>query len=76
MVVWHENTPEDFPLASSLGCVLPLLFSLWLMTTREDRALMLNPGRFRTDAVALRSDENRTKSWLKAERMRMGVDMR
>ena len=76
MVVWHENTPEDFPLASSLGCVLPLLFSLWLMTTREDRALMLNPGRFRTDAVALRSDENRTESWLKAERMRMGVDMR
>ena len=76
MIVWSENTPEVFPLVSSLGSVLPLLFSLWLMTTREDRALMLNPARFRTDAVALRSDENPTEARLKAERMRMGVDMR
>jgi hypothetical protein len=76
MIVWSENTPEVFPLVSSLGSVLPLLFSLWLMTTREDRALMLNPARFRTDAVALRSEENPTEARLKAERMRMGVDMR
>ena len=76
IIVWSENTPEVFPLVSSLGSVLPLLFSLWLMTTREDRALMLNPARFRTDAVALRSEENPTEARLKAERMRMGVDMR
>jgi hypothetical protein len=76
MVVWYESTPEVFPLVSSLGCVLPLLFSLWLMTTREDRALMLNPGRFRADAVALRSGNDPTEARLKAERMRMGVDMR
>ena len=76
MIVWSENTPEVFPLVSSLGSVLPLIFSLWLMTTTDDRALMLNPGRFLTDAVALRSDENPTEARLKAERMRMGVDMR
>ena len=75
MIIWNENTPEVFPLVSSLGSVLPLLFSLWLMTTREDRALMLNPDRFRSDAVALRV-ENQTEARLKAERMRMGVDMR
>lgn len=45
MAEWHELTFEVWPLVSSLCSTLPLIFSLWLMTTAEDRELMLRPHR-------------------------------
>jgi hypothetical protein len=51
------------------------MFSLWLMTTKEDRALMQNPGRFRTDSVDLQTVQTDTSMWLKTERVRMGIDL-
>jgi hypothetical protein len=72
---WSDNTPELIPIVVSACSTLPLMFSLWLMTTKEDRALMLNPGRFRTDAIALQQDNRNTEAMLKAERVRMGVEL-
>jgi hypothetical protein len=43
--------------------------------TKEDRALMLNPGRFRTDAIALQPVEDETTARLNAERVRMGIEL-
>ena len=52
------------------------MLSLWLMTTKEDRALLLNPGRFRTDAIALKPVEDEATARLNAERVRMGIELR
>jgi hypothetical protein len=52
---------------------LPLMFALWLMTTPEDRALLVNPSRFRTDAVALQPVETESETRLRAELIRMGI---
>jgi hypothetical protein len=76
MAEWHEVTFEVFPLVSSLCSTLPLMFSLWLMMTKEDRALMLNPGRFRTDAILLQPVEDRTTASLKSHSVRMGIELR
>ena len=73
--IWCRESPEVFPLVSSACCTLPLTFSLWLMTTKEDRALMLNPGRFRTDAIALEPVASETEAKLKTERVRMGIEL-
>jgi hypothetical protein len=75
MVVWYENTPQLFLGVVSVCSTLPLLFSLWLMITKEDRELMLNPGRFRTDTIDLQQDKRGTEARLKAERVRMGVEL-
>ncbi len=72
---WFTGTPELFPLVVSMCSTLPLMFSLWLMLTKEDRALLLHPGRFRADAVALKPFESETEARLKAERVRMGVEL-
>jgi hypothetical protein len=71
----YDGTPERFPLVSSLCWTLPLAFSLWLMTTKEDRMLLLQPHRFRSDAVALQPIARETEARLKVERLRMGVEL-
>jgi len=75
MVVWYENTPQLFLVVVSVCSTLPLMFSLWLMMTKEDREMMLNPGRFRTDSSELLQDNRGTEARLKAERVRMGVEL-
>jgi hypothetical protein len=70
---WYLRTPEFSPLVLSLCMPLPLMFALWLMTTPEDRALLVNPSRFRTDAVALHPVETESETRLRAESIRMGI---
>ncbi len=71
---WNNKTPEMLTGITTACSTLPLLFSLWLMMTKKDRAIMLNPSRFRTDAIALEpldtSDVN-----VNTERVRMGIDL-
>jgi hypothetical protein len=75
--LWYRTSPQLFLLVNSLCPTLPLLLSLWLMTTKEDRALLLNPGRFRADAVALHSSiDGEAEARLKEERVRMGIELR
>ena len=75
MGVWNANSPELFALVVSTCSTLPLMLSLWLMMTKEDRALMLNPGRFRTDAIALQPVADEATARLNAERVRMGIQL-
>jgi hypothetical protein len=76
MSAWYTGTPELFPLIISTCSTLPLLFSLWLMLTKEDRELLLHPGRFRIDAIALQPASDELSARLKAERIRMGIELR
>ncbi len=76
IALWYLRTPEIAPLVASLGMPLPLCFALWLMTTPEDRALLMHPGRFLSDAVALQPAETELDARLRAERVRMGIDLR
>jgi hypothetical protein len=75
MHTWYYYTPEPFALVISTCSTLPLMLSLWLMMTKEDRALMLNPGRFRTDAIALQPVADEAAARLNAERVRMGIQL-
>jgi hypothetical protein len=75
MRTWYVYSPEVFALVISTCSTLPLMLSLWLMMTKEDRALMLNPGRFRTDAIALQPVAGETTARLNAERVRMGIQL-
>ncbi len=72
---WYLSTPELLPLVLSLCSTLPLVFALWLMTTPEDRALLLHPDRFRTDAIALQPTATEGEMRLRAERERMGINL-
>jgi hypothetical protein len=72
---WYLSTPELLPLVSSLCSTLPLVFALWLMTTPEDRALLLRPDRFRTDAIALQPTATEVETRLRAQRERMGINL-
>jgi hypothetical protein len=84
MLVWYTFTffPEGFPLLVSLCSTLPLVFSLWLMTTQEDRALLLHPHRFRSENISLEpvqterdgSVSDRAGS-LYRERLRLGINL-
>jgi hypothetical protein len=74
--VWYDKSPEFFALVSSLCSTLPLMFSLWLMTTEEDRELLLHPERFLVDAIAPDPAAGEEKVRLKAERIRMGIELR
>ena len=75
--LWYNMTPEIFRLVPSLCSTLPQLFSLWLMTTKDDRALMLNPSRFRsgTAETELQPMQDDTSVNLKRSRIRMGIDL-
>ena len=73
MRMWYLTSPELVAPVISACASLPLMLSLWLMMTKEDRALMLNPGRFRTDAIALQPVADEATVRLNAERVRMGI---
>jgi hypothetical protein len=45
------------------------------MTTPEDRALLLHPDRFRTDAIALQPTATEGETRLRAQRERMGINL-
>jgi hypothetical protein len=75
MLEWHTHTPELLPLVVSLSTALPLMFSLWLMTTPEDRALLMHPSRFRTHKIIMNPVETTREAQLKAERIRMGINL-
>ncbi len=72
---WFLFTPELLALVLSLCSTLPLVLALWLMTTPEDRALLLRPHRFRTDAIALQPAATESEARLRAERERMGINL-
>jgi len=74
MLTWYLYTPELVALVISTCSTLPLMLSLWLMMTKEDRALMLNPGRFRTQSIALQPVEE-TEVRFKSETVRMGIEL-
>ncbi len=77
MLIWYGYAffPEGFPLLASLSSTLPLVLSLWLMTTPEDRALLLHPARFRTERISLQPVHSEREGSLYAERLRMGIDL-
>ncbi len=66
-------TPEIAPLVASLSSTLPLVFSLWLMTTPEDRDLLMNPSKFRSEEVVLHPTDTSRNRRLMAERIRLGI---
>jgi hypothetical protein len=75
VALWYNMTPEIFRLVPSLCSTLPQLFSLWLMTTKDDRAMMLNPSRFRTAEIEVQPLQDETTANLKRSRIRMGIDL-
>ncbi len=75
MLTWLVFTPEWFPLNASLGATLPLLFSLYLMTTPEDRLLLLHPGRFLTEEITVHPTETSREARLRTERARLGINL-
>ena len=72
---WDDNLPEIGSLTVSLCLSIPLLFSLWLMTTPEDRALLMNPGKFLTDEIRVHPVETESEAKLRFERIRLGINM-
>jgi hypothetical protein len=66
---------DGAPLLYSLGSTLPLMFSLWLMTTPEDRALLLHPHRFLSERISLQPVLTERET-LYAERLRLGIDLK
>ena len=75
MFQWYNATPELLPLVVSLGSSLPLLFSLAMMTTPEDRALLMNSSTFRTEEISRLPVETERDARLRAERIRMGINL-
>ncbi len=75
ILTWFRYTPELFPLVAPLCSALPLLLSLILMTTPEDRAMLMHPDRFLTDRISLSPIATERELSLKAERVRMGIDL-
>jgi hypothetical protein len=51
------------------------VLALWLMTTPEDRALLLHPHKFRTEEMSLQLAETEIEARLRAERERMGINL-
>ena len=75
-MLWYYNTPELFPLIYSMCLTLPPVFSLRLMTTPEDRELLMNPSKFLSDRVSEDPTETKSQAKLRAERIRMGISLR
>jgi len=77
MSVWYYKAflPDDFPLLCSLCSTLPLVFSLWLMTTPQDRALLLHPHRFLTAEIDMHPVQTEREENLYAERLRLGINL-
>ena len=70
---WYLFIPEMAPLVASLSFTLPLVFSLWLMTTPEDRDLLINPSKFRSEEIVLHPIDTSRNRRLMAERIRLGI---
>jgi hypothetical protein len=68
-------TPEILPLVASICWCLPMLFSLWLMTTPDDRSLLFHPSTFRSETSNLVPSQSDSDSKLKIERLRMGIEL-
>ncbi len=66
---WISFTPEFQSIVVTLSSPLPLVISLWLMMTKEERAQLLS--RTDPDGVSLNTVERRT---LRA-RQRMAIDL-
>ena len=77
MLIWYNRIffPEGFPLLVSLSSTLPLVFSLWLITTPEDRELLLHPHRFRSDRIAPQPVQTEREEKQYAERLRLGINL-
>ena len=77
MIFWYNKMflPEGYPLLLSLSSTLPLVFSLWLMTTPEDRALLLHPHRFRSERISLQPVQTQREEKQYAERLRLGINL-
>jgi hypothetical protein len=77
MVNWYNRIffPDGFPFLVSLSSTLPLVFSLWLMTTPEDRALLLHPHRFRSERMSLQPVQTEREEKQYAERLRLGINL-
>ena len=84
MQIWYNMMffPLGLPLLVSLSSTLPLVFSLWLMTTPEDRALLLHPHRFRSEGISLQPVQterdgsvSEREGSLYGERLRLGIDL-
>jgi hypothetical protein len=76
MYQWYSiQTHVSAPLVYSLSSTLPLVFALWLMTTKKDRQLMVNPDRFRVEGFPLRPSADALSAILETERKRMGIDL-
>ena len=73
MLQWYGNTPGLPILVVSLTSTLPLMFSLWLMTTKNDRAMLMNPSLFRSESS--QPNESRLSARVSAESVRMGVEL-
>jgi hypothetical protein len=72
---WYSSTPENFPVVISLTMMFPMVLSLWLMTTKEDRELLISPGTRTADSLELHSVESTSHSRLTKERVRMGIQL-
>jgi hypothetical protein len=75
MLTWYRFTPEVLPLVASFSSMLPLLFSLWLMTTPEDRDLLMHPSKFLSEQFSVQPGETARDASLRAERIRMGINL-
>ena len=75
ILIWIRYTPELFPLVAPLCSALPLLLSLCLMTTPEDRTMLMHPARFLAGQLSSDPSETEIEMNLKAERIRMGIDL-
>ena len=75
MLNWYNAQPELLPLVTSLSSTLPMVFSLWMMTTPEDRALLMHPSRCLTAEMAAHPVETSREARLKAERKRLGINL-
>jgi hypothetical protein len=73
MQTWSTFTPELIPLLTLSCHPLSLMFALWLMTTPEDRALLLHPGTYINQAAPEQPSGTETSS--RAQRIRLGIDL-
>jgi hypothetical protein len=71
---WILFTPEFRPVLFSVNFALPQIVSLWLMMSRDDRQMMMQPRKFRSDLQT--TDGNDRNSVLRNHRLRMGIEMK
>jgi hypothetical protein len=76
MSEWLDHAPEFLPILFSHCLTLPLMFSLWLMMSEQDRDMMLHPRRYHTDStVPLKTVNEDINLDVRRERLRMGIDL-